>query len=373
MDAHCVRTCSYTIVIHYYDYKTLEHSDGFWGLGPIPSWRPCKVNKARASSSEDLRRSSKNDPTRISKHLKASLNDLRTWAYPSILNRGHLMSFPCRQILLARAQPRHLGEGMRTFWQLYPSEFVLRWRGSIAASDKRFNKQRAFYNAFHLFIMTLWHLVPYVLSYEDVLPHSCMYVCMYLYYIYIHFIVLYSICTAPLSLSCPPPVLHHPACPRSWEACCTMMRRFGAFFLSCILSLENCDSTLNLDEPSCVINPPTASPALPPWIAARLRMRPMLATLPASSLALVSLQADETWDDLIVVFVSDSWQIKPFIHSLSLCTAFGCSKICTRNGVGNYSCAPKDSFFAKRWWCFCTHVAPHKCAADAGILEHAGA
>lgn len=56
MDAHCVRTCSYTIVIHYYDYKTLEHSDGFWGLGPIPSWRPCKVNKARASSSEDPQR-----------------------------------------------------------------------------------------------------------------------------------------------------------------------------------------------------------------------------------------------------------------------------------------------------------------------------
>ena len=222
MDAHCVRTCSYTIVIHYYDYKTLEHSDGFWGLGPIPSWRPCKVNKARASSSEDLRRSSKNDPTRISKHLKASLNDLRTWAYPSILNRGHLMSFPCRQILLARAQPRHLGVGMRTFWQLYPSEFVLRWRGSIAASDKRFNKQRAVYNAFHLFIMTLWHLVPYVLSYEDVLPHSCMYVCIYLYIYTFHCTVqhLYSslkpvMSTTSFASPCMPSflgsMLHHDA------------------------------------------------------------------------------------------------------------------------------------------------------------------
>ena len=195
---------------------------------------------------------------------------------------------------------------------------------------------------------------------------------VYIYLFTFHCTLQHLYSSLALSLSCPPPNLHHPACPRSWETCCTMLRRFGAFFLSCILSLE---LWLNTEPRWTKLRqqPPNGFPDLAPWIAARLRMRPMLATLPASSLALVSLQADETWDDLIVVFVSDSWQIKPFIHSLSLCTAFGYSKICTRNGVGNYSCAPKDSFFAKRWWCFCTHVAPHKCAADAGILEHAGA
>ena len=72
--------------------------------------------------------------------------------------------------------------------------------------------------------------------------------------------------------------------------------------------------------------PRNGYPDLAPWIAAKLHMRRMLATLLASSLALVSSQADEIWDDLIVVFVSDSWQIKPFIHSLSLCTVLGCQR-----------------------------------------------
>ena len=112
-----------------------------------------------------------------------------------------------------------------------------------------------------------------------------------------------------------------------------MLYRF-VFFFACIwrLSVENCDSTLNLDEPTWWINlmnqldestwwtklhqqPPNGFPDLAPWIAARLHTKLMLATLPASSLALVSLQADEIWDDLCVVYVQDSWRIKSFMHS----------------------------------------------------------
>ena len=136
MDVRCVITRSCMTIRPSSTVMVFEVLVGFLREDHARSTRP------GSRAQKILKEWHNSSPLQVSQIIwMTSLNDLRTWAHRSILNRGHVMSFPCRQILLAPAQSRHLGEGMRTFRQFYPSECVLRCRVSIAASDSRFNKR----------------------------------------------------------------------------------------------------------------------------------------------------------------------------------------------------------------------------------------